>query len=218
MSHRVGASWLYASPRATLRRNARWLARPRPFVDGGVVMVPVDRQAEPPEQVFEDLLVEFDQFVAQLEEVGPRDGHGVMVLRRVTAERRFEALDVVLGRIASDSVVVLHPTLGGQTVVVPAHRVEDGLARHPLEAGDRVGVRVTEHMAHVERTADRRGRRVDGEDPLARYRRVEAVRAIGLPLGGPVCLDAVERRLVGDVRHRSPRLPTSPHSQPPRFA
>ncbi len=194
----------------------------RALVDGGVLVVPVDRQTEALEQVFEDLLVEFDQFVAELEEVRARDRNGVVVLRRVAAERGFEALDVVLAGVAAHPVVVLDAALSGQAVVVPAHRVEDGLAAHALEAGDRVGVGVAEHVAHVQRPAHGGRRRVDGEHALAGDRRVEAIRAVGVPLGSPALLDAVERRLVGDVRrrvgHRAPRLPTRPLTLPRTFA
>ena len=41
---------------------------------------------------------------------------------------------------------VLHPALGGQAVVVPADRVEDLAAAHPLEPGDGVGVGVREDV------------------------------------------------------------------------
>ena len=40
--------------------------------------------------------------------------------------RRHEVGVVGEGRVAADPEVVLHPALGGQAVVVPAHRVEDG--------------------------------------------------------------------------------------------
>ena len=53
-------------------------------------------------------------------------------------------------RVAPDAEVILHPAFGRQAVVVPAHRVEDRLAPHPLEAGDEVGVGVGERAAHVQ--------------------------------------------------------------------
>ena len=71
-------------------------------------------------------------------------------------------------RVALDAEVVLHPALGRQAVVVPAHRVEHGLAAHPLEAGDDVGVGVGEHVADVQRTAHGRRRGVDRVDVLPR--------------------------------------------------
>ena len=147
---------------------ARDVAQERPLadaaaalVDGGVEQRPVDAEPEPAEQVLEDLLVDRDELVAQLEEVGPRDRHRVVVLRRVAAERWLEALDVRLAGVAAHAEVVLDAPLGGQAVVVPPHRVEDGLAAHALEAGDRVGVGVAEHVAHVERARHRGRRRVD---------------------------------------------------------
>ena len=74
-------------------------------------------------------------------------------------------------RVAADAVVVLDPALGGQPVVVPAHRVEDLVAAHPLVAGDGVGVGEREDVADVQRPADRRGRRVDRVDLLPSARR-----------------------------------------------
>ena len=62
----------------------------RALVDRGVLQRPVDRQAEPAQQRLEDLLVGLDQLVAELEEVRPGDGDGVMILRRFTAERRLK--------------------------------------------------------------------------------------------------------------------------------
>ena len=66
---------------------------------------------------------------------------------RIGFGRRSEVRVVRQGRVAAHAVVVLHPALGRQAVVVPADRVEDVLAAHPLVAGDQVGVGVGEHCA-----------------------------------------------------------------------
>ena len=194
----------------------------RPFVDRRVFQVPVDREPEAAEQVLEQFLVDLDEFVAEFEEVGARDRDHLVVFRGVAAERWLEALDVRLARIASDAVVGLHPAFRRQAVVVPAHRVEHRLAGHALVARDGVGVGVAEHVADVQRPADGRRRRVDGEHLITGRRLVEAVGAIGVPLGGPAVFDAVERRLVGNGRrrvvHRWPRLSTRPHPLPRTFA
>ena len=181
----------------------------RALVDRGVLQCPVDRQAEPAQQRLEDLLVGLDEFVAQLEEVRPGDGDRPVVLRRLTAERRLEALDIGLARIAADAVVVLDAPLRRQTVVVPAHRVEDLLAGHALVAGDRVGVGVAEHVAHVQRAADGGRRCVDREDVGPLGGAVERVDLVGFPYLGPTRLDAIERGSVRDVRH-SPEATDAP--------
>ena len=67
------------------------------------------------------------------------------------ALRRLERRVVRQRRVAPFAIVVLHAPLGGQPVVVPAHRVEHLEATHPLVAGHDVGVRVREHVPHVER-------------------------------------------------------------------
>ena len=97
---------------------------------------PVDRQAEVSPEVLEDLLVFRGEPVAELDEIGPGDRNGM--LRRLIGhgERRI----VRQRRIAAHAVVVLHPPFGRQPVVVPPHRIEDGLAAHPLEARDDVRV------------------------------------------------------------------------------
>src|SRR5204862_305423 len=63
---------------------------------------------------------------------------------------RLEIRVVGQRRIAADLEEVLHPALGGQAVVVPAHRVDHRLAAHPLEPRDQVGVRVREEAAQVQ--------------------------------------------------------------------
>ena len=176
---------------------------PAEVVDRLVLQRPVDGQPEPPEQLLERGLVGGRQLVAELDEVGPRDRHLLGAGRGVAAVRRREVGVVVLARVAADGVVVLHPPLGGQAVVVPADRVVDDLAGHALVADSGVGLRVAEHGAHVDRAGDRGRRGVDGEDVGALGRAVEAVDAVGLPAFGPARLDAVERRLVRDRRHRS---------------
>ena len=111
--------------------------------------------------------------------------------------------------VAAHAVVVLHPPLGGQAVVVPADRVEDRAAAHAVEPGQRVDLDVAEHRAEVELAADRRGRCVDGVDLVAGAGRSKAVGRVGLPARVPSRLEAVEGRLVGDGAHRA-NLPNDP--------
>ena len=134
------------------------------LVDGGVVLLPVDADAEAAVKGFEDLLVLLDEFVAQFQEIRSRDRHGLVLLRWVAAERRLEAGFVGVARVATHAKKILHATFGGQAVVVPPHRVEDLLALHPLVAGDDVGVGVAEDVTHVQRPADGGGWGVDGKD------------------------------------------------------
>ena len=162
--------------------------------DGRVVLLPVDREAEPAPHRLERLLVLLDQLLAELDEVRAADRHlplGVGLLRR-----RVVGLVGERG-VAAHAEVVLDPALGRQSVVVPAHRVEDGLAAHPLEAGDQVGVGVGEDVADVQRTAHRRRRGVDRVDAGAVAGAVEGVGVVGPPLLGPLLLQALQRRLLG---------------------
>ena len=143
------------------------------IADGGVQQAPVHGEAESAEEILEDLLVLVRQLFTQGNEVWSRDCHGTVILRHVAAERGRECGVERHGWVARDAVVVLHAPFGGQAVVVPAHRIEHRLAPHSPEAGERVGVRVGEHMAHVQRTTDGGRWSVDGEHVVARCRSIE---------------------------------------------
>ena len=92
----------------------------RPPIDGRVGHRPVHRQPEGPPQMLEDFFVLRGQPRAQLDEVGTR--HRDRLLPGLV--RRREGGVIRQRRIAAHAVVVLHPALGGQAVVVPPHRVE----------------------------------------------------------------------------------------------
>ena len=120
----------------------------------------------------EVLLVFGGEPLAQLDEVAPADRDlvgGLHALAVGALEGRREVGVVGQARVAAHAVVVLHAPLGGQAVVVPAHRVEDVLAAHALEARDEVGVGEREHVADVQRTRRRRRGRVDRVDLLAAW-------------------------------------------------
>ncbi|MDI2021010.1 hypothetical protein PJL18_01526 [Paenarthrobacter nicotinovorans] len=119
-------------------------------VNGAVGQVPVHGQAEGLEQVLEDLLVLNGEFLAQFDEVLARnDVEIALVLGRLC---RGSVVRLVRdGGIAAHTVVVLDAALGRQPVVIPAHGVEDVLARHPHVTGLDVGLGEGEHVAHVER-------------------------------------------------------------------
>ena len=185
---RVGlAAGQHAEERA-LRRPARDLT------DGRVRHLPVDRQAEATPQLLELLLVLDHERVAQLDEPLPRDGD----LPIAGLLRRGEVLLDRQRRIAAHAVVVLHPPLGREAVVVPAHRVEDLVAEHAPLPGQHVGLGVAEHGPHVEGAAHGGRWRVDREDLFARPGAVERVGAVRLPVRTPLVLEPVERRLVRD--------------------
>ena len=101
--------------------------------------------------------------------------------------------------VHADVEVVLHATLRGQAVVVPAHRVVDVLAPHALVADDDVGLRVAEDVADVQRARDGRRRGVDDEGLLARARRIVAVEPTPLPCLGPAPLDGCGLEVLGEA-------------------
>ena len=167
--------------------------------DRRVVLRPVDGQAERAPQRLEDQLVLLDEPLAQLDEVGSADRD---LLLRVRLLRRRERVVVRQGRVAPHAEVVLHAALGRQAVVVPAHRVEDALAGHPLVARDQVGVRVGEDVADVQAAAHRRRRGVDRVDVGALGGAVELVGLVVLPALRPVASSPSSTALSGTTTSR----------------
>ncbi|MCB5293707.1 hypothetical protein BJQ90_03165 [Arthrobacter sp. SO3] len=119
-------------------------------VDGAVRQVPVHGQAEGLEEVLEDFLVLDGEFLAEFDEVPARDDVEVALVLGGLGGRPVAGV-VRGGRIAAHPVVVLYAALGGQAVVVPAHRVEHVLAGHALVARQDIGLGVGEHVADVQR-------------------------------------------------------------------
>ncbi len=118
----------------------------RGAADGRVSHRPVHRQPEIAPQLLEDFLVGDGQLLAQCDEVRARHGDRLLVWFL----RRREIRVVRQRRIAAHAEIILHAALGGQAIVVPAHRIEHFLAAHALEARDEVGVRIGEDVADVQ--------------------------------------------------------------------
>ena len=152
---------------------------------------PVDRQPQGLPELLEGLLVFRRQPRTELDEVRARHRHRRLGRLRRRLERRI----VGQRRVAPHAVVVLHAALGRQTVVVPSHRIEDGLAAHALKVRDQVGMRVREAVADVQRSADRRRWRVDREDLSARSGAVEPVDTGLFPARHPFGFKPLEGRL-----------------------
>ena len=171
--------------------------------DRGIQKRPVDGQPESAEQILEHLFVLVGEFFAQRNEIRPRDRHCAVIFRDVTTEGWCEVRVVCDGRITRDAEVVLYATFGRETIVVPAHRIEDTLATHAPEASERVGVGVTEDVTHVQRAGYRRRRSVDCKDGVAGGGAVESVDALGFPALHEARLEILQRRLFGDVHRGS---------------
>ena len=162
---------------------------PGGVADRPVLGGPVHGQPEPPPHLLERLLVQVGQPLAELDEVAPGDPH------RVAAglARRHERRVVGQRGITLHVEVVLHPALGGQPVVVPADRVEHGLAAHPVEPGHGVGVRERADVPDVQRPADGQRGSVNGEDALSRRAGIKLVLRPARPTGAttsPRCRQA----------------------------
>ena len=185
-----------------VRLSARQVAQERALghgagalVDGLIRVVPVDRQAQPPPEVLERLLVLLGEALAQLHEIAPGDGRlvlaaGLDLKIRVIVQRRF----------AAHAEVVLDAAFGRQAVVVPAHRVEDLEPAHALVARDAVGVGVAEDVTDVQRSADRGWGSVDAVDLFTGLRAIEAVHLPLVPLCGPLAVQSVHRGSIGNPR------------------
>src|SRR4030095_6064799 len=135
-----------------------------------------------------------------------------------TARRSSAATPTPAPRAAE---LVLAPSFGRQAIVIPPHRVEDHLARHPLEPGDHIGMRVGHDVTDVDVTADGGWWRVEGVDLLARLRPVEPIGSRGLPPLAPGCFQSLDAGLfrhghARSLRHARARAPAIP-SPPWRF-
>ena len=123
------------------------------IVDCGVGERPVNRKTERSEQFLERLFIFRSEGRAQFDEISTTDlsWEFLLLILRAVGHRDGRGEVRVVGKrwVALDPVVVLHTAFGGQTVVVPTHWVEHGLAPHALVTSDGVGVGVTEDMADV---------------------------------------------------------------------
>jgi hypothetical protein len=161
------------------------------LVDGRVLAGPVEREAEPPPEALERLLVLGGHERAGLDEAPPRDQLRLRLPLPDALPARRVGLPLGVERdlrLAADPEEVLHAPLGRQAVVVPAHRERDVHALHALVAHDQVLVRVAEDVADVQLPGDRRRRRVHHERLLARPARVPTVDGPLLPPRAPALL------------------------------
>ena len=173
---------------------------PRVLTDGVVGLRPVDGQTQLAPQGLKQLLILSSQTLAQLDEVLAGNRHlilGVNLLAISAFKRRLEVRVVRQRHVHAHAIVVLHAALGRQAVVIPTHRVEHVVAAHALVARNHIGVRVREHVTHVQRTGDGGRRGVDGVDGLAVAGVAEFVGAVFIPDGAPLVLKSVHADLVG---------------------
>src|SRR4029077_14390269 len=90
-------------------------------------------------------------------------------------------------RIAPHVVVVLHPALGRQPVVVPPDRVEHTPAAHALVPRGEVGVAERADVPDVQLPADGQRGSVDGENLTTRRGAVKLVLRPKSPTGETTC-------------------------------
>ena len=175
----------------------------RVFADGVVGLRPVNGQAEGTPQRLELLLILSGELFAQLDEVLTGDRNlilGVDLLAISTFERRHEIRVVLEGGVHAHAVIVLHTAFGRQAVVVPAHRIEHVVAVHALESRDHIGMRVREHVAHVQVAGNGGRRGVNGIDGLAVAGALELVDFVFVPDSAPLVFETVHAYLVGQRR------------------
>ncbi len=97
-------------------------------------------------------------------------------------------LPLVVGRVAGRAVARMDPlvdglVLGGQAKGIPAHRVEHGIALHPVVAADDVGGHIVAAVPHAQAGARRIGKEVKAVEGRAAIRFRRAVEAgVGPPL------------------------------------
>ncbi len=112
--------------------------RLRVVINRAVGQRPVNTQPERAPQILKLFLVLDRELFAELDEVASTNRDLITGLGTICGgasfQRRNEAGLVGKRGIASNAVVVLNSTFGGETVVVPSHGVEDVFAPHALVA------------------------------------------------------------------------------------
>ena len=121
--------------------------------------------------------------------VGGVDLPGPVVIGAERGQLALEGLDVAPGRLARVGARLDRILLGRQPEGVPAHRVQDAEAAHPLVAGDDVGRDVALGVADVEPRTRRVREHV--EHVVLGLRRIEltAKGRVLPPMGLPAGLD-----------------------------
>jgi hypothetical protein len=145
---------------------------PAAVVDRRVGLRPVDAEAEAAEERLEGPLVLSRHAMTERDERRARHDRRRLLLSlfvRRDGHTRGE-LASFEGQVgfAANVEEVLDAPLGGQTVVIPAHRIEHVHTEHAALPDDDVRMRVAEDVSHVERARDRGRRRVDDERLRAR--------------------------------------------------
>ena len=210
LPHRGGRAGVRLTPDEVAQKAALRDA-PAMVINRGVGEAPVDRKAHLAPLPLEIVLEFAGQALAELDEIAARNRSAV----------RVTGLDHQIGvvgqrRVALNAEVVLHPTLGRQAVVVPAHRVENGTSAHAVEPGHRVDLQVAESGAQVEESADGRRRGIDAVDARTRSPTIEAVGGIRLPHRVPLRLEPVESGPFRNLGH--PVTLKLPNSRPRTLA
>jgi hypothetical protein len=165
-------------------------------------LLPIDGQAELLPQLLESLLVYFCELPAEFDEIRPADHFG----RSFTIAAGFEVWQVREVGVAANVEEVLHPSFGGQAVVVPSHRIEDIHSSHAALARDEILVGVAEYVADVKRTAHGRRRRVHDESLVAFARGIPAIDIHFLPSGSPFAFDFFGHIMFRQLHHDFPCL------------
>ena len=160
---------------------------------------PVHRLAEGAKEVLKGLFVDLGQLLAQLHEVAPANRELVLLVGTLGG---CKVGVVGQRRVTAHPVVVLDPSFGGDTVVVPAQGVKDVLSAHSPEARDDVALGVAKDVADVQLARDGGRRGVDAKDVLAPGVAVKAVRVLCVPASGPGGFEAVHRGLFGHRKGR----------------
>ena len=153
--------------------------------------MPVNAQSKALPHGLEHGFVFHSQGLAQLDE--RLSAHGQLlfaglVIQRLAVYQPGHGGGAFIGnvRLAAHAKHVLHPPLGGQSVVVPTHGIKDVFAPQALITHDHVLVGVAEHVAHVQFAADGGRGAVHHKGVLAAPGGVVMVQTLGLPGLGPV--------------------------------
>src|SRR5262245_35331310 len=96
---------------------------------------------------------------------------------------------------------VLPPPLGGETVVVPPHGIEDIFSSHATLPRDEILMRITKYVADVEEATYRQKREIHNESFVPTARRIPAINTHFLPTSAPFVLNFLGHVLFRQFDH-----------------
>ena len=165
-------------------QKARLRSPPAMLINSRVFLIPIIRQAKPGPKMLKSLLILLSNLTANLDEISTADRKRIAL----TSTLKFQLRVMMQMPLTLHVIKVLHPAFSRQAVIIPTYREKYVFAPHPLITHNKILMRKTEHMAHMQTTANSRRRSIDNKGFIPAAIRIPRIRALILPLTLPSIL------------------------------